>query len=140
MRRTIATLATLGLTVAGLSLATATNASAAGYGCSGSQIDSYNTTANGDVWATAYLYYSSANGGTNCAVLVARKYAGVSHYMTVAINKSGSSTWKGNDGAFSSYAGPVTVTGTDGHCINLKFAEDNGGLWVGRDVNNVHCG
>ncbi|MFH8493641.1 hypothetical protein [Streptomyces coeruleorubidus] len=145
MRRLLATAAALGLSFTGLSVATAPGAfaateSAAEYGCPGSLIDTYNTPASGEVWGQLRLYYSSANGGTNCAVLLAKKYYGTTHYMEVGINISGSSDTKLDSGAYSRYAGPVTVTRTNGHCIDLGGGEDIGGLWAGRSVNRVHCG
>ncbi|GHD20226.1 hypothetical protein GCM10010313_52410 [Streptomyces violarus] len=145
MRRMLATAAALGLSLTGLSVATAPGAfaateSAAAYGCAGSLVDTYNTPASGEVWGQLRLYYSSANGGTNCAVLLAKKYYGTTHYMEVGINISGSSNTKLDSGAYSHYAGPVTVTQTNGHCIDLGGGEDIGGLWAGRSVNRVHCG
>lgn len=93
------------------------------------------------VWSTAYLYYSSANGGTNCASLVAKKFAGPRHYMSVGINVSGRSGYKEDEGQYSSYAGPVSQTGTDGHCINLLLWETVPGVVDGgRTVDNVACG
>ena len=94
MRRTLATAAALTLSFTGLGVATAPGAFAATagaseYGCPGSLIDTYNTPASGEVWGQLRLYYSSANGGTNCAVLLAKKYYGKSHYMEVGINITG---------------------------------------------------
>ncbi|AZP19360.1 hypothetical protein ACIGMX_12850 [Streptomyces aquilus] len=145
MRRTLATTAALALSFTGLSMATAPGAfaapeAAAEYGCPGTLIDTYNTPATGEVWAQLRLYYSSANGGTNCAVLLAKKYYGTTHYMEVGINISGSSNNKLDYGAYKYYAGPVSVTSTNGHCIDLSGAEDNGGVWAGRSLNRVHCG
>ncbi|AYL37322.1 hypothetical protein ACG2OD_17560 [Streptomyces sp. PDY-4] len=145
MRRTLATAAALTLSFTALGVATAPGAFAATagaseYGCPGSLIDTYNTPASGEVWGQLRLYYSSANGGTNCAVLLAKKYYGKSHYMEVGINITGSSNNKLDYGAYSYYAGPVTVTSTNGHCIDLGGGEDNGGIWAGRSLKGVHCG
>ncbi|MFJ2949078.1 hypothetical protein ACIO8H_15835 [Streptomyces sp. NPDC087226] len=144
MRRTFATAAALALSLTGLGVATAPSASAATsgaaeYGCPGSLVGTYNTPASGEVWGQLRVYYSSANGGTNCAVLLAKKYYGSSHYMEVGINISGRSG-KLDSGAYQYYAGPVTVTGTNGHCIDVGGGEDNGGIWAGRSVKGVHCG
>ncbi|MEV7890748.1 hypothetical protein ACWD3I_42080 [Streptomyces sp. NPDC002817] len=145
MRRILATSAALALSVTGLSMATAPGAfaateAAAEYGCPGSLIDTYNSPATGEVWAQLRLYYSSANGGTNCAVLLAKKYYGDVHYMEVGISISGSSNTKLDYGAYKYYAGPVSVTSTNGHCIDVGGGEDIGGLWAGRSLKNVHCG
>ncbi|MFF7451310.1 MULTISPECIES: hypothetical protein [unclassified Streptomyces] len=141
----LATSAALALSVTGLSMATAPGAfaateAAAEYGCAGSLVDTYNSPATGEVWAQLRLYYSSANGGTNCAVLVAKKYYGDLHYMEVGINISGSSNTKLDSGAYKYYAGPVSVTSTNGHCIDVGGGEDIGGLWAGRSLKRVHCG
>ncbi|KAF3466611.1 hypothetical protein [Streptomyces sp. Tu 3180] len=145
MRRILATAAALALSLTGLSVATAPGALAATsgateYGCPGSLIDTYNTPASGTVWGQSRLYYSPASGGTNCAVLLAKKYYGTSHYMEVGISISGSGNTELDSGAYSYYAGPVTVTSTNGHCIDLGGGEDIGGLWAGRSLKGVHCG
>jgi hypothetical protein len=119
----------------------------AAYGCSGALIDTYQTN-----WGQVRLYYSSAEGGTNCASLVAQKYAGQRHYMCVGIRKGslGQSCAHGqpntkslNTGYFEEYAGPVKVTHVDNACISLNAAEDSpAGPANGYDtpIYNVHCG
>jgi hypothetical protein len=64
--------ASLGLmlsTIAGYSLVTAPAASAATYGCDGSQIDSWNNVYNGTTYATTYLFW---DGTYNCVAAVKR--------------------------------------------------------------------
>jgi hypothetical protein len=142
MRRSIAYLAALGMAAVGLNLAVAPSASAGDYGCPGSQIGSYNLIGtNNEVWSTAYLYYSSADGGTNCASLVAKKFAGTRHQMKVAI-WLGDGARKTDDGNYVSYAGPVSKTSSNGHCVSLSLSETDprDGSWAGRTVDDVACG
>ncbi|MFF4435044.1 hypothetical protein ACFYZ4_38515 [Streptomyces sp. NPDC001513] len=142
MRRSLATLAALATMTGTAILATAPSAYAGGYGCSGSQVGSYDLQGSDGVWSTSYLYYSSANGGTNCAVLVAKKWAGTRHYMSISMKVPGKSGPKENEGQFASYAGPVTQTGTNGHCISMILWENSpdNDHQAGRPVDNVACG
>jgi hypothetical protein len=142
MRRSIAYLAALGMAAVGINFAVAPTASAGAYGCPGSQIGSYNLIGvNSEVWSTAYLYYSSADGGTNCAVLVAKKFAGTTHQMKVGI-RLGDGALKIDDGNYEWYAGPVSKTSSNGHCVSLTLSETDprNGNWAGRTVDDVACG
>ncbi len=142
MRRSIGYAAAIGMAVAGLNLAAAPSAFAGAYGCPGSQIGAYNLIGtNNEVWSTAYLYYSSAGGGTNCAVLVAKKFAGTRHPMKIGI-RIGNGTRTEDEGNFHSYAGPVSKTSTNGRCITLSLSEEDprNGNWAGRSVDDVACG
>ncbi|MEU3664100.1 hypothetical protein AB0E77_30820 [Streptomyces sp. NPDC032940] len=142
MRRTAALLSGL-LVAAGLNLVAAPSASAAAeaYGCPGSQIDTYNIKdENGSTWGSIYLYYSSANGGTNCVINMTKKYAGQRHYMDVKLWHSGDSDK--DEGYFTQYAGPATVTNSNGKCITLSgwVADPAYNKIVGDQWQNVHCG
>ncbi|MFD8010498.1 hypothetical protein [Streptomyces sp. NPDC058955] len=142
MRRPIASLAVIAMTVAGL-IGFAPSASAGDYGCAGSLVYSKNLTGPGnEVWSTAKLYYSSANGGTNCMVLVAKKYAGIKHYMYAMLRVDGRTGSHVNEGQFAWYAGPVVRTNTDGHCVSGGFWEyspDNS-IQTGAGFDSVACG
>lgn len=145
MRKILMSLAVVVALVGGMNLAAAPIASAAAssYGCSGSLVYSKNLTASGEVWSTFKLYYSSANGGTNCAVLVAKKFAGTRHFMSVSLWVDGRSGTDTDEGQFSSYAGPVTRTNTNGHCISGNTWENSPtstGPQAGMGVNSVACG
>ncbi|MFC9815097.1 spore-associated protein [Streptomyces virginiae] len=138
MRKTIISLAALTTAVAGANLALAPTASAAGYGCAGNLKGSYNILAGGEVWSTVQVYYSAGNGGTNCAVNIAKKYAGQRTYMQIHIRKSGTDKGVSDSGHYTSYAGPVNVTGTNGRCITVSgeagAPNGNSAGWMWSDI------
>ncbi|MGI5377110.1 hypothetical protein ACQEV2_23270 [Streptomyces sp. CA-251387] len=117
------------------------SAAADAYGCPGSQIDTYNIKdENGSTWGSIYLYYSSANGGTNCVINMTKKYAGQRHYMDVKLWHS--SDDDKDEGYFYEYAGPALVTNSNGKCITLSgwVADPGYNKIVGDQWQNVHCG
>ncbi|MFF1833776.1 hypothetical protein ACFVXE_06175 [Streptomyces sp. NPDC058231] len=140
MRRSLIAVASLIVGIAGMGLATAPAAGAAGYGCGGSLIDQYNIKDSaGSTWGTINLYYSTANGGTNCAVNVTKKYVGTPHHMEVHLFQG--SRVKNDSGTYSQYAGPVSLTGTDGDCISVSGeVDDPAGNSVAAGWSDVHCG
>ncbi|WP_051836323.1 hypothetical protein [Streptomyces sp. NRRL F-2580] len=142
MRKTLVTLAAATMVIGAANLALAPTASAAGYGCAGNLKGSYNIMAHGEVWSTIQVYYSSGNGGTNCAVNIARKYAGQRTYMQVHIGRSNvDGEWVSDSGHYTSYAGPVNVTGTNGYCINVAGeAGSPDGSSAGDRFSDIHCG
>lgn len=97
---------------------------------------------DGSVWSTAQIYYSSANNGTNCAVLVAKKWAGTKHPMGINLSVDGRAGIQVNNGMFSSYAGPVTQKNTNGHCVTSNYFEDapNGSSSSNDEIAHVACG
>lgn len=123
-------------------LATAAPASAGGYGCNGSLIDSIPQYAHftGERVATTYLYW---DGTYNCAVLVKQgRLYGVPTRMQVSIGTS--TALDGDSGTFSYYAGPAKVYGK-GKCIFTEATlwDKNGSeLSQGRAPANgyFHCG
>ncbi|MFK0101677.1 hypothetical protein [Streptomyces sp. NPDC091040] len=143
VRQGIVSVAAAVAVIGGINFALAPSASASGYGCSGSVVYSKNLMVESKAWSTAYLYYSSANGGTNCAVLVAKKWAGTRHFMHISIQLSGvDSGLKKDEGQFTSYAGPVTLTHTNGHCISGTMWENSpdDNTQAGAAINKVACG
>ncbi|KJK56416.1 hypothetical protein [Saccharothrix sp. ST-888] len=131
-------------------------ASASSYGCSGNLVDTYDIKTNGGT-GTKYgelnLYYSSANGGTNCAVAVDTHFgSGVTKYQGVWIWRCTAGSSAGDfceydqsdydDGTFAWYAGPATVTGTAGRCIRLFGRIDNPTSSATADASTLatHCG
>lgn len=99
---------------------------ASGYGCSGTVVDTIRVsrTAGGPLYGYGYLYYSSENGGTNCAVYVTAMDVGVKRWMGVDIQKTGLAPVVTDNGYYGTYAGPVAVTGTNGHCITATFWDE----------------
>jgi hypothetical protein len=128
-RRLGVVLASLALvfTVNGLSTSSVAHAA---YGCSGSLIDTYNVkTSSGVVYGRIRLYYSSASGGTNCAVMVSTTAGGYGvdgTYLSVHLRRCAQTVpgstctvtaEKREAWYFIYYAGPVKVTSTAGRCV-----------------------
>ncbi|WP_326605008.1 hypothetical protein [Streptomyces sp. NBC_01800] len=136
---------------AGFALISAPAASAGGYGCSGSLIDSYSMKNGSTTWGTTYLYYDSSTGN-NCAVAVkgSAGYAGTATQTTVYLQRCASST-PGNCGGiektssdvgnYTSYAGPVSLNAA-GHCIQVTASIWNPAHTVVASTvqTGVHCG
>jgi hypothetical protein len=132
------------LAVAGCGLAAAPSASAApqgAYGCSGSEIDTYNIKdTDGSIWGTIHLYYSSADGGTNCAVNVARKYYGQRHMLEISMLQGNRSDTDRNH-YYYEYAGPVSLNHMNGKCVTVGgwVTSPSGSKAVGDSWDDVHC-
>ncbi|MCZ9343468.1 hypothetical protein NGM37_37510 [Streptomyces sp. TRM76130] len=102
--------------VTGLTLATAPAASAATYGCNGSQIDSWNNTYNGTTYATTYLFW---DGTYNCVTAVKRgSYYGVSSRIAVQAWTDATGYVGEDDGSYLYYAN-YTFYGKD-RCIAVE--------------------
>lgn len=109
------------MAILGFSFITAPTASAAGYGCSGNLVGTWDVkTSGGTIYGYYYVYYDSATG-YNCAVTVKNAAGGAGHSDTTEaqINRC-SQTSPGSTctvpgpgpddiGLYSSYAGPVKV-------------------------------
>ncbi|WP_371598677.1 hypothetical protein [Streptomyces sp. NBC_00564] len=130
-------------------LALAPTASAAGYGCAGSQIDSYPMYATGGTqFGTVFLYYDSSTG-KNCAVTVATAAGGygVSKLMHIEIVKCSQTVDTGSCTGVDSvvdhdyyqyYAGPRSINAA-GHCIAVTGQITYNGKYAGAfDIG--HCG
>jgi hypothetical protein len=81
------------------------------------------------------VYYSSSQGGTNCANLI--NNSGRSRNLRIYLSfpdADAGGAW--DQGRYSRYAGSVLLKGTSGICIDLFNVVD------GREYNreNVHCG
>ncbi|WP_269855371.1 hypothetical protein [Streptomyces sp. RPT161] len=148
MRRIIAILtAVASLALAGFVIAP--QASAASYGCSGTQIDSYPVTTNGGTqYATIYLYYDSATG-TNCAVTVATSAGGYGTaeptmaYITrcsgTTISSCQNQVNSFDQGNYQYYAGPVSINAA-GYCIMVTGSREYNGVNAGEQSPVGHCG
>ncbi|WP_157531857.1 MULTISPECIES: hypothetical protein [unclassified Kitasatospora] len=125
-------------------------ASAGGYGCAGSEIDTYPVTSGSTTYGVIHLYYDSSDG-TNCAVNVATSAGGygADKYMSVSLilcsQTSPSSTCAILDAVvdaktYKYYAGPVPV-GARGHCIQVRGRITyNGHEASGGSTGATHCG
>ncbi|WP_328311528.1 hypothetical protein OG432_15515 [Streptomyces sp. NBC_00442] len=140
-------MATVGLVASGVIFGAAPSASAANWGCPGSQVDSYTSrNSAGETLSHTYLFYSSASNGTDCAVTVAAKYAGKAYELGVDIWTSDWVQHDGDLGNYASYAGPVKITNTNGKCLNLEATVGNGPMHSNGEVigggnwYGVHCG
>src|SRR5262245_35585761 len=114
--------------------------------CPGGLIDTYGV--NGPYAdGTVFLYYSSANSGTNCAWFQRSNNRGTPIYMYVHIMRCPAGAFPGDicsadvsqfdGGNFKYYAGPVQVTGTASRCIRLTAGDSSGTVLF---THNVHCG
>ncbi|WP_369383122.1 spore-associated protein A [Streptomyces sp. cg36] len=117
--------------VAGLLLATAPSARAAGYGLCGQGHVLVDSAPVGDL-GTTYLTWN-ADSGENCVVVV-RDRSGPPMAMTAWIGRD-NGVQQVDSGRYTLYAGPVYVDGR-GTCI------DWGGVIHDQDVNrwHTHCG
>jgi hypothetical protein len=133
-RSYVAAVATAGITMCTLLLGTGTASATDNMpgkppsSCPGSLLHGFPLTkkvSSGDA-LKLYVYYSSAHGGTNCAI--ARKngnWAGTSTYLDVEIwkdNKSSDYAWPDSawdGGNYKYYAGAAYITGTNGKCIDV---------------------
>jgi hypothetical protein len=155
MRRALSAIICFSAIAAG-GIAFAPSASAGGYGCSGSLIDTYkvnlpiSSTSPRHI-STINLYYDSATG-KNCAVNVktAAGGAGTSTYMQVSIDRCIAGSRPGvrctididdyDGGYFKTYAGPVSINAA-GRCISLFAETVNTKSEIGNyKVNATHCG
>lgn len=121
----------------------ATAEPATAYGCAGSKVGTYTLNYNGAVWGHAYLYYSSASGGTNCAVYVTAQHVGTTRPMDVWMRfHNDLHGGVKDDGSYASYAGPVRLTNTAGKCLDVGYDDVNPttGYGYGTYVGGVACG
>jgi hypothetical protein len=130
----------------------APSASAAGYGCSGNLINTYDVkTSAGTKYGQINLYYSTADGGTNCAVVVDTYWgSNVVKSFYIGIQRCPAGTTAGtyctgtvipDSGHYYSYAGPVSVTSTADRCVRIYATETNPSFTVtaSKDTAAVHC-
>ncbi|MFD6193630.1 hypothetical protein [Streptomyces sp. NPDC060275] len=156
MRKTLSTLfAVFAMLASGIAFAPNASAAASAYGCSGNLVGTYDVrTGGGTKYGVINVYYSSANGGTNCAAVVDTYWGtGTTKNMIASIWKCKAGTVPGggtcsidtqdnDNGYYSWYAGPVTVTGTASRCISVWgtiWSPSNSTDANGRGVA-VHCG
>lgn len=111
--------------------------------CGGSRIDSKPlTSSGGSVKGHVELWYSSANNGTNCVVTYDDTTG--RNNMKAQIQVSGGSVRCDPSGCgwgyYETYAGPVTVTNTNGKCIWFYGAMVNYSTEYKYASGWSHCG
>lgn len=120
------------------------------YGCSGNLIDTRNVTDGTRTYGKIYIYYSTANNGTNCAVTVDTYFGtSVRKFMTITIERCTTSACTRIDRSqeesdyFYQYAGPVSISGTNGYCISVHGTIERGSSpyeFGTGGVHAAHCG
>ncbi|MFF9686920.1 spore-associated protein [Streptomyces sp. NPDC014623] len=81
---------------------------------------------------TVYLTYNASNG-KNCVATI-RTNPGAAKHMSAYIYVPATDEWAGDDGSFTSYAGPGYVYGK-GYCVSWGGSIDN--VYV--SVENSNC-
>lgn len=125
-------------------------------GCSGTLIEHLPITSSGSTVGYLDVYYSTANGGTNCAKTVSSGASyGVPKFMLAKIYRctgpAGSFCSEGaggydqvdqDRGTYRYYAGPVSVTYTSGRCISYAglITWDGVENAAGSSPRATHCG
>ncbi|KXK62426.1 hypothetical protein AWW66_08230 [Micromonospora rosaria] len=116
--------------------------------CAGSRVGGYHLYSE-DTTLSLFVYYSPANGGTNCVWVQKEQNTGTRgtpEWMYVSIarcatnNPNNCGTRSGRDtdsGNFQYYAGPVTTSSTASRCIVIDVAYRNFGTV---ERGPFHCG
>lgn len=107
--------------------------------CPGSIVGTYpvGNTAQMQVW------YSPANGGSNCIKTVSTNGKTSERYLRVWATAVGTSQNNSDEGFYRHYAGPLTLTGTAGTCISATAKASPGRKQAGavsHSIDNKHCG
>ncbi|MFE9728645.1 spore-associated protein [Streptomyces sp. NPDC005794] len=133
--RSVAVAGALTALVMGATTAVATTASAAPnitpQGVCGKAYKTVNSVSVGSL-GTVYLTYNSSNG-QNCVATIRTNPGSVKH-MSAYIYVPATDEWAGDDGNFTSYAGPGYVYGK-GYCVSWGGSIDN--VYV--SVENSNC-
>ncbi|MFF3260047.1 spore-associated protein [Streptomyces sp. NPDC002932] len=133
--RNVAAVGALATLTLGATVVLSTTASAAPnvtpQGVCGSAYKTVNSAPIGSQ-GTVYLTYNSANG-KNCVATI-RANPGTAKAMSTSIYVSDTDEWAGDDGNYTSYAGPAYVYGK-GHCVS--WSGSIGNVYV--SVDNSNC-
>ncbi|MGV9913383.1 hypothetical protein [Streptomyces tendae] len=137
---------------ANLFMSQSAQAAATAISCSGSVTARYYANYPGvGVVGELIVYYNSTNGGTNSACLYHRGPAsGVAGDTNVEIRKCSQTSgegrsctmigWDGDRGNYSSYAGPVGVTGTANNCVSVRGWVEYRGVLISASGADVTVG
>ncbi|MDH6189176.1 hypothetical protein EES44_24550 [Streptomyces sp. ADI96-15] len=105
--------------------------------CPGTRVGTYRLSTSSHI----EIYYSPANGGTNCVTTVSEKTS--RRYLHVWATVVGTDKINSDEGLYRSYAGPITFTGAAGHCISVMAQASpstNPAERTKRSLDAVHCG
>lgn len=83
------------------------------------------------------VFYSSANGGTNCVIFY--NNTGVRSAMRLKVETADFRSYATDVGNYISYAGPVAVSGTAKKCINVWADVTYRGQTLNYDLSNHFC-
>ncbi|MFK3979630.1 hypothetical protein ACI2K4_04540 [Micromonospora sp. NPDC050397] len=113
--------------------------------CAGSQVGHWHNSEL-TVDLTAFVFYSSGNGGTNCVWVQKQSHRDHAESMRLEVQRCASNI-PGNpcnatltvadEGLFQYYAGPATVSQADNRCIRFRVRLHGG--WTGW-TEPIHCG
>lgn len=135
------TLAVAGMLAASAMVVAAPDALAWGIGvhgaCSGRLIDQSPLHHGSKKAGRAELYYSSANGGTNCTMV--KDLVSGSHWMQAYLAVPGAPDYADDYGKFSEYAGGTFIYPTNGKCVRWGGTLQLGGLLYTYDSPLEHC-
>lgn len=129
---------------AGLVMSNAPAASAATgtYGWASNGTSCYGSYINGGTLAGGKfrweLFYSSANGGTNCIKMY--NNTGVKQRMAVKVESGNHDRGAYDENYYVSYAGASRIHGVGNRCINFYANVTYNGQYFGIERYNVHCG
>ncbi|MFP3118118.1 hypothetical protein [Streptomyces sp. Iso 434] len=106
-------------------------------GCPGTRVGTYSLSTSSHI----EIYYSPAQGGTNCVKTVSSKTSARYLYAQAAL--VGTGQVNSDEGLYRSYAGPIILTGTDGRCISVAAKASpntNPAEVTRRSLDALHCG
>lgn len=115
-------------------------------GCYGSRIDSWPIINDlGARTGTLELWYSSRNGGENCAITRssvgrARMFVGLLLDMDGNKRPTSPDRFSSDEGVYDSYAGGAYRPDADGRCVRVQGVIEKGGVSGGELTGFVHCG
>lgn len=105
--------------------------------CPGSLVGTYQVGES----AQMKVWYSPANGGTNCIKTTSSKTG--DRYLYVWASIADGEQSNSDEGYYKYYAGPITLTNTAGKCLSLLSKASSDTSLQGaahRSFNRKHCG
>ena len=106
--------------------------------CYGTLIDSSPLYSGSKKAGRAELYYSTANGGTNCTLV--KDLVSGAHYMQAFLAVKGAPDYADDYGKFDQYAGGAFMSPTNGKCVRWGGNLTIGGTLYEYSSPWEHCG